>query len=87
LSFKASLLSLHASIVSVNGPPWFNFETQQLMNFECDRDLDPAHFYEDPNPASQNNADQDPHFPAIFHAQNSRKLSVLAHQQPEFFHI
>jgi hypothetical protein len=41
-----SILSLHASIVSVHGPLWLHFEPVKLQNFD---------FNADPDPASQNN--------------------------------
>jgi hypothetical protein len=63
-----SILSLHASIVSVNMASWLHFEAPQLLNFDhkanpdpasnFDSDPDPAfHSVEDPNPASQHDTD------------------------------
>jgi hypothetical protein len=46
-TLDGSIISLHASIVSVHGPPWLQFEAQQLLNF--DFDADPA-FHTDADP-------------------------------------
>ncbi len=48
---RGSILSLHASIVSVCGPLCLRFDALQLQNFVLD-----AH----PDAAIQNNADPDP---------------------------
>jgi hypothetical protein len=86
LSLYASTLSLHASILSAYGPPWLHFEPVQLMNFGDDADPDPAaQDNSDPDPSSQNNVEKDWHFPAIFHAQKSRKLPLAGSQSRSIF--
>jgi hypothetical protein len=45
-------LNLHASIVSVQGPPLLHFELLKLLNFD---------FNADPDPAFQSTADPDQH--------------------------
>jgi hypothetical protein len=41
-SYRPSILSLHASIASVHGPPWLRFEPLSLLNFDFNADPDPA---------------------------------------------
>jgi hypothetical protein len=57
---------LHAFIVSVHGPLWFNFQPPKLLNFDFDADPDPAFesgavpdpvFYSYADLDSQNDAD------------------------------
>jgi hypothetical protein len=58
---QVSILSLHASIVSINGPSQLHFELLKLLKFDFNADMDPGfHSNEDPDPASENNADPDP---------------------------
>jgi hypothetical protein len=58
---EGSVVTLHASIVSVHGPPRLHFEPLKRLNFDFDADPDPDfHSNVEPDPASQNNADQDP---------------------------
>ncbi len=62
-SLHGPIMSLHASTVSVYGPPGLRVEPLELLNFDFngDPDLDPAfHSKADPDPASQNKADPDP---------------------------
>ncbi len=49
------ILSLHASIVSVHGHPWLQFEPPNFLHFDFNAETDPA---------SQNNAD--PYSPPCF---------------------
>jgi hypothetical protein len=54
LVYRPSILSLHASIVSVHGPPRLNFQPLKLLNldFNVDSDRDPAFPYNaDPDSA------------------------------------
>ncbi len=54
-TIHGSILNLHASIVSVHGPPWIHFEPLQLLNFDFDPDPDPASQNTDPDPQPCNN--------------------------------
>jgi hypothetical protein len=59
LVYRTSILSLHASIVSVHGPPRFHFELLKLLTSNFDEDPDSAfHSNADPDtdPASVNKA-------------------------------
>jgi hypothetical protein len=52
-TLNGSILSLHASIVSVHGPPWLHFEPIKLLNFYFNAELDPVltfHSNADPDP-------------------------------------
>jgi hypothetical protein len=52
-TLQGSCLRLHASIVSLHGPPRLNFEHLKVFYFNADRDpdLDPAvHSNTDPDP-------------------------------------
>jgi hypothetical protein len=54
---------MHASILSVHGPPWPHVKPQKLLNFDFNADPDPAFLSNadpDPDPASQNNTDPGP---------------------------
>jgi hypothetical protein len=44
-TLQGSILSLHASIVSVNGPPYLHFEPLKLLNFDFNADLDPHQLF------------------------------------------
>ncbi len=46
--FTALFLSLHASIVSVQGPPWLHFELLKRLYFDYSADSDPASHNPDP---------------------------------------
>ncbi len=65
----ASILSLHASIFSVQGLRWLQLETQKLLNVDFDAD---------PNPSSQNksNPDRRPSF-LIVHTNKSVPVNLL----------
>jgi hypothetical protein len=56
--FNGSILGLHASIVSVNGPTLVHFEPPQLLYF--DFDADPAFHSEDPTSKTEADSDPDP---------------------------
>jgi hypothetical protein len=56
-----SILSLHASILSVQDSPRLLFQPLKLLNFDFNVDPDPAfHSNSDSDAASKNNADPDP---------------------------
>ncbi len=56
-ALQGSIVSLHASIVSVHGCPRLHFQLLKLLNLDFIADPDPAfHSYEDPDPAPQNDA-------------------------------
>jgi hypothetical protein len=56
---KGYILSEHAYIVSVHGPPRIHFEPLKLLNFDFIADSDlPFHSNANPDPAFQNNADR-----------------------------
>jgi hypothetical protein len=61
-TLQSSILSLHASVVSVHGPPRLYLELLKLLNFYFNTDPDPAvHSHSDPDPASKNYADPNPY--------------------------
>ncbi len=58
-TLQKSIMSFHASIVRVHGPPRLHTEPLKLLNFDIN--ANPAfHSNADPDPASQNIADPDP---------------------------
>ncbi len=66
--FNGSILGLHASIVSVNGPTSVHFEPPQLLYFDFDADPafdfdtdpDPAFHSDDPTSKTEADSDQGP---------------------------
>ncbi len=56
LTLQGSILSLHASNVSIHGPPWLHWEPLKILNFEFNSVPDLA-FHCNVDPACHNNAD------------------------------